>query len=191
MTPIQKVAGIGQALSAHLAAKGISTAEQLATTSPETLQSIPRLGTQRASGLIAAAQKIVSGSENEATVAAPAAPVDSTQAASAVPAVLDEAHSPQVKTGKKAAAAKSTKKSATLEKAASKKVKKAKKVDAEKAVKKVSAKAAKAASEKNAKAEKPAEKKVAKAPKAKVKKATKVKADKPTKAKKKAQSKKK
>jgi predicted flap endonuclease-1-like 5' DNA nuclease len=44
MIPIGKVAGVGQALAALLAAKGISTAEQLAKTSPEALRSIPRLG---------------------------------------------------------------------------------------------------------------------------------------------------
>lgn len=191
MTPIRNVAGIGQALAALLAAKGISTAEQLAKTSPETLQSIPRLGAQRASGLVAAAQKTVAGFENEAAVSAPAAPGDSTKAEGAVPAVLDEAPAPQVKTGKKAASAKSAKKSADAEKAANKKVKKAEKADAEKTAKKVSAKAAKAESEKKAKAKKAAEKKVAKAPKAKVEKATKTKSDKPTKAKKKAASKKK
>lgn len=190
MTPIQKVAGIGQALAAHLAAIGITTAEQLAKTSPETLRSIPRLGAQRASGLLAAAQRIVAGFGDEATVTALTTPVASAEATSAVP---DEASAPQVKTGKKegtkAASAKSAKKAATLEKATNKKAEKAEKADAEKTAKKVSAKPAKAASKKKAKAEKAPEKKVAKAPKSKAKKATKVKAEKPTKAKKKSKKK--
>lgn len=192
MTPIQKVAGIGQALAAHLATIGISTAEQLAKTSPETLANIPRLGAQRASGLLAAAQKIVAGPENEASVAAPAAPVASREASSAVP---DEAPAPQVNTDKnaapKAASAKPAKKAAALEKTTNKKAKKIEKADAEKTAKKVYAKAAKAASEKKVKAEKAPKKKVAKAAKRKAKKATKVKTEKSAKTKKKKQSKKK
>jgi hypothetical protein len=186
MTPIRKVAGIGQALAAHLAAKGISTAEQLAKTSPETLRSIPRLGAQRASGLLAAAQKIVAGSENQATVAAPA------EDTSAVPAVPDPASTPRMKTGKnadtKGASAKSVKKAAKVEKTAKKKAEKA---VAEKTAKKVAAKAAKAASEKKAKAEKTPKKNVARAANGKAEKVAKSKSDKTAKPKKKKQSKKK
>jgi hypothetical protein len=186
MTPIRKVAGIGQALAAHLAAKGISTAEQLAKTSPETLRSIPRLGAQRASGLLAAAQKIVAGSEIEDTVAAPA------EDTSAVP---DQASKPRMKAGKKAgtngASAKSVKKAAKVEKTAKKKAEKADKAAAEKTAKKVAAKAATAASEKKAKAEKTPKKNIAKATNGKAKKVAKAKSDKTAKPKKKKQSKKK
>jgi colicin import membrane protein len=189
MTPIRKVAGIGQALAAHLAAKGISTAEQLAKTSPETLRSIPRLGAQRASGLLAAAQKIVAGSENQATVAAPA------EDKSAVPAAPDPASTPRMKTGKnagtKGASAKSVKKAAKVEKTAKKKVEKAEKAAAEKTAKKVAAKAAKVASEKKAKAEKTPKKNVARAANGKAEKVDKSKSDKTAKPKKKKQSKKK
>lgn len=169
VTPIQKVAGIGQVLAAHLAAIVISTAEQLAKTSPETLANIPRLGAQRASALLAAAQKIIADPENEASVAAPAPPVAGTEATSAVTAVPDEPPAPQVKTGKNAAP----------------------KADADKTAKEVSDKAPKVASEMKAKTEKAPKKKVAKAAKRKAENATKVKAEKPAKTKKKKQSKKK
>lgn len=190
MTPIHKVAGIGPVLAAHLAAIGITTAEQLAKTSPETLRTVPRLGAQRASGVVAAAQRIIAGFEDEAAVATPSNPVASTEATSAVSV---ETPARQLKTGAKegtkAASAKSAKKKTTPEKAANKKAEKDEKANAEKTAKKVSAKQAKAASKKKSKVEEATDKKVVKAPKSKAKKVTKTKADKPTKAKKKSKKK--
>ncbi len=186
MTPIQKVTGIGPSLAANLEAIGITTVEQLATTSSETLQSIPRLGAQRASGLLADAQKIVAG-DDEATFAAPSSPGASAETMSEV---LDETPvKPGKNKGTKTASDKAAKKSATLEKAADKKAKKAKKADTEKTAKKVSSKAAKAASDKKSKAEKSPKKKAVKAQKSKAKKATKAKAEKALKAKKKSKKK--
>jgi hypothetical protein len=200
MTPIRKVAGVGQALAALLAAKGISTAEQLAKTSPEALRSIPRLGAERASALLAAAQKIVAGPESEAPASAPATPVTSTEATTSpsheqAPALPVKSDKKPIKSDKKAAAktlsAKSAKKTAKLGKDA-KKAEKVEKAAAEKTAKKVLAKVDKAASEKKAKVEKaPKKKKVAKAAKENAEKGPKAKPDQTAKLKKPKQSKKK
>jgi hypothetical protein len=199
MTPIRKVAGVGQALAALLAAKGISTAEQLAKTSPEALRSIPRLGAERASALLAAAQKIVAGPESEAPASAPATPVTSTEATTSpsheqAPALPVKSDKKPIKSDKKAAAktlsAKSAKKTAKLGKDA-KKAEKVEKAAAEKTAKKVLAKVDKAASEKKAKVEKAPKKKVAKAAKENAEKGPKAKPDQTAKLKKKKQSKKK
>ena len=187
MTPIRKVTGIGPALAGLLEAKGILTAEHLAKASPETLQCIPRVGVQRASGLLVAAQKIVAGSESDQNGASPAALIPGTEGTSPV---ADDAPELQTKKGKKAAA-KLAKKAAKLEKSARKQAEKVEKSGPEKAAKNISAKAAKAASEKKIKPEKAKKKKAAKVAKAKTKKARKAKAEKPTKTKKKSQSKKK
>lgn len=97
MTPIEKVPGIGQALATHLATIGVTTAEQLAKISPEILLSIPRLGAQRASVLLAAAQSVVAGLRDEVTVTALSTPVETAEGTNAVP---DEAPATQMKTGK-------------------------------------------------------------------------------------------
>ena len=56
MTPILSVSGIGPRLVATLAEKGISTAEQLATTSPAELLEIPGIGVRRSETLLASAR---------------------------------------------------------------------------------------------------------------------------------------
>jgi hypothetical protein len=198
MIPIGKVAGVGQALAALLAAKGISTAEQLAKTSPEALRSIPRLGAQRAFALLAAAQKIVAGPESEAPASAPATPVTRTEATTSpsheqAPALPVKSDKKQIKSDKKAAAktpsVKSAKKTAKLGKDA-KKAEKVEKAAAVKTAKKVLAKVDKAASEKKVKVEKAPKKKVAKAAKENAEKGPKAKPDQTVKLKKPKQSKK-
>jgi hypothetical protein len=55
MTPLLSVSGIGPHMVVLLAKKGISTTEQLATTSPTSLREIPGIGVRRADTILAAA----------------------------------------------------------------------------------------------------------------------------------------
>lgn len=195
MTSIQKVTGIGPVLASLLSAKGISTVEQLAKTSPEVLRSIPRLGAQRSSALLAAAQKLVTSPKTQAPDTAAATPLANTEIKSTiheeVPALKVKPKKTKAKADKKAdakmASEKTTKKAAKLEKDAQKTAKAA----AKKSAKKVSAKAAKAEAGKIAKAKKKTEKKTRKALKAEDEASPKAKLEKAAKAKKKTQSKKK
>ena len=59
MTSLLKVSGVGPAMMAALAQKGISTAEDLAVASPEVLLEIPRVGPARVATLLAAAQAAI------------------------------------------------------------------------------------------------------------------------------------
>jgi transcription termination factor NusA len=65
MTSISGVSGIGPHLAAALAAKGISTAEHLAASSPETLCDIPGVGARRAASLVAAARRAFENTPNK------------------------------------------------------------------------------------------------------------------------------
>lgn len=61
MTSLLEVSGVGPAMMAALAQKGISTAEDLAVASPEVLLEIPGIGPTRVASLYAAAQVALGG----------------------------------------------------------------------------------------------------------------------------------
>ncbi len=148
MIPILKVSGIGPQLAASMAEKGITTADQLATTLPVVLREIPGIGAHRAETLLTAAKQALEGDPSKPPIARKA-PVPS--------AIAEEVEMVTEKKtkGKKAKSKKEAKKKKLKEKAAAKKAAKEmklkKKVAAKKAAKK---KAEKKAVKKKAKATK-------------------------------------
>lgn len=171
MTPILSVSGIGPHLVNKLAEKGISTAEQLATTSPAALIDISGIGVRRAESLLAAARlalestppKLSKGRKAPAQSATREAPQKAPVEAEPV-AIAEKV---ETSTAPKKAAIKDDKdnKKVAAKKAAGKKVKTKKKATAKKAVAKKKAKEKAAA--KKAAAKKRAAKKKVKASKSK------------------------
>lgn len=149
MTPILSVSGIGPHLVALLAEKGISTADQLATTSPAALLDIPGIGVRRAETLLAAARLVLESTPPKLSKARNAPVKAAARKAPQNAAVKDDednkkaaakkAAVKKIKTKKKPTSKKSVAKKKAKERAAAKKKAKEKKVKKKAAKKNVKA----------------------------------------------------